>query len=49
MLYYNKQTVKKGCSSLDKREVIAMTALEVFALLDLLATIIFGILGYIKK
>ena len=40
---------RQGCSSLGKREVIAMTALEVIALLDLIATIIFGILGYIKK
>ena len=31
------------------REVTAMTILEVIALLDLLATIVFGILGYIKK
>ena len=32
-----------------KREVIAMTFLEVIALLELLATIIFGILQYMKK
>ena len=31
------------------REVIGMTTLEVFALLDLLCTIVFGILGYLKK
>lgn len=32
-----------------RTEVIAMTVLEVLALLNLLCVIVFGILGYIKK
>ena len=32
-----------------RMEVIAMTVLEVLALLNLLCVIVFGILGYIKK
>lgn len=35
-----------GCSS---EEVIAVTLLETLALLNLIAVVIFGILGYIKK
>lgn len=35
-----------GCSS---KEVIAVTLLETLALLNLIAVVIFGILGYIKK
>lgn len=30
-------------------EVIAMTLLEVLALLNLICAIVFGILGYVKK
>ena len=33
----------------ERREVICMTILEVIGLLDLLCTVIFGILGYLKK
>ncbi len=32
-----------------KREVIAMSTMEVFGLLQLIAPIVFGILGYMKK